>query len=1491
MTRRRALPPPSSPAGVLALVLLLGMLVLSAAEGQVGTACIDCTTYDVAVTPDGSTVAAKPINSSSSQNFTVRNTGNNSGDTFTLSCTGLSGVTCTSVSPATVTLAANATATARAFYTTGPTVGTGRLNVAAMSPAHDEAWDQGHVFIPLVSNAPVVSLAPHSPAARDVAGCVGACFAKVWSHSTPEFFGRDAYSLTLVYHSGRARPMSTIQLDVSPGGTGATPTQYQVEVRRASDNTLITLMNGATSVFYTAGTGTRRLVAAFDRRLNNLVTRDVAVTVTVTAHFATGSPSTATVSTTTVAVDRSQGVFGAGFWPAGLQQYFATSAGKLVAEGEGAAFLFVNDAVPGGTSTPVTTSAPTWVRRTYSDGSYVEFDFSTGYPRKSVDRFGSTTNYWWTSNRLDSIGVSFTQLFRLGYDANGRLATVTDPAGRITRYTVNAQNRLTRIEDPDGRATTLTYDADDLLVGVTARNGAQWRTGYDPLNQIAADSAPAVQIYTGVSKRPVVQYASELTAAWQPAIAGTSLASSKGAVQGDTLMARVTAPRGGVTRYARDRFGLPTRVVNHYGATTTIVRDTMGRATSITEPNAHVTTRTFSGYRLTQVKDVTTGRVINYTYNARNDLTTESGDVTRRDFHYYSGEPGGPAGALKQIYVGNTAAYPNVSASAVSLGISSAFSDGRLSLIKDGANHLTHYEYFGPTGKGALTEVRDPKGNVTKWYYDAAGRLDSTKVPSSGTFIHTHGVMNQKLTDRNPLGQQVTYGYDAATLDVVRITDAKGQVYKFAYNSLGLLSARHDLADTTKADSLWYDEEGNVRKVKTRRGHVVTLDWDLVGRLLTRTAPGLPVDSFRYANNGRWMVAANANAYDSLAYDQAGRLVFQREKVGNLSAVWATTYDDHDRVVTRQLTSYAPTGYQSYSGYKYHSITGVLDTVCTSAATCVETVLDPELLPATTKYYEPGGPAGSTWTWSQGFDASHRVLSRSFSPSALNTQFGVSVGRDSLNRVRFRTAVSGQKPIRLFRYDKLHRLMNSCDSTAGVATCTNEYGLSGTNAYAYDAAGNRVDPDAPGPVSIGAGNRLSQFKDKTFAHDAGGNITSKSGLGFTETYTWDALGRLARADWDGGLSASFAYDAFGRRISKTTTAGTQRYVHDGDRVVMDVDAAGNVTNEYFHDPKTGDLLMIRNTAWVDSWYRAVAITDPELGTLRGLAKFTGGAMIKRYTENPWGVAVQDTGLAVRFRMAGQEYDWETGLYYMRARYYDPKLGRFLSEDPLGVAGGLNLYAYANNDPVNWSDPSGLDPCPEGGDKKKTNCGSGDGDGDNAYHLPELSVTVPQTGGASPPIYLPLPGRCTSYPTIGPGRGLGGGRGGSSTPVRDAVTTYIRNLRNPACAHATLVAGVSTAGDVTFVGAGLKALTNGLRGISFLSQAMRASGKASGELVNASVKRFDAARYFTNVAGIGYLMDLQLFHPLAGASGFHPADLAPISGSIRAMGTAADACMP
>ena len=150
---------------------------------------------------------------------------------------------------------------------------------------------------------------------------------------------------------------------------------------------------------------------------------------------------------------------------------------------------------------------------------------------------------------------------------------------------------------------------------------------------------------------------------------------------------------------------------------------------------------------------------------------------------------------------------------------------------------------------------------------------------------------------------------------------------------------------------------------------------------------------------------------------------------------------------------------------------------------------------------------------------------------------------------------------------------------------------------------------------------------------------------------------------------------------------TTWYVYDSDQIVMDVNASnGAMVAEYGY---LGDADLFGMRTPTDT---LVALSTPTNETVVGLARAWNGVEVKRYPvlDTPWSQQSPDTGLVVRFRMGDQEYDQETGLYHLGARYYDPQLGRFLSEDPIGIAGGLNLYAYAGNDPVNHRDPSGLD---------------------------------------------------------------------------------------------------------------------------------------------------------------------------------------------------------
>ena len=284
-----------------------------------------------------------------------------------------------------------------------------------------------------------------------------------------------------------------------------------------------------------------------------------------------------------------------------------------------------------------------------------------------------------------------------------------------------------------------------------------------------------------------------------------------------------------------------------------------------------------------------------------------------------------------------------------------------------------------------------------------------------------------------------------------------------------------------------------------------------------------------------------------------------------------------------------------------------------------------------------------------------------------------------------------------FQYDANGQLTNACQYL-GSPYCWGEYGSAVLPAYAYDAAGNRSESWAQ--PTQGPGNRLLRFKNYALSYDRNGNDTLKAGLGTSGPWTstdttrmaWNALGQLVRVErWNAGGAHtvdSLFYDALGRRVAKKLNSTTTWYVYDGDQVVMDVTTGSTLLAEYAY-LGSSNLLGMRTPS--DT---LVAITTPPNGTVVGLARARDGAEMKRYPvlNTPWSQQQPDTGLVVRFRMGGQEYDQETGLYHLGARYYDPQLGRFLSEDPIGIAGGLNLYAYAGNDPVNRRDPSGLDGC-------------------------------------------------------------------------------------------------------------------------------------------------------------------------------------------------------
>jgi len=200
-------------------------------------------------------------------------------------------------------------------------------------------------------------------------------------------------------------------------------------------------------------------------------------------------------------------------------------------------------------------------------------------------------------------------------------------------------------------------------------------------------------------------------------------------------------------------------------------------------------------------------------------------------------------------------------------------------------------------------------------------------------------------------------------------------------------------------------------------------------------------------------------------------------------------------------------------------------------------------------------------------------------------------------------------------------------------------------------------------------------------------------------YTYDYRNRLTRVEArsSGGIilsEADYTYDIFDRRIAKTVDADgdgtgaaeTTRFVYDGDHVWADFDASGTITARYLFGDRIDEILARWQPGNGTAWY----LTD-RLGTVRDIVD-ASGLLINTITYDSFGNVLLQTDAAAgdRYLFTGREFDAETGLYYYRARYYDPATGRFISQDPIGFdAGDANLYRYVGNAPTNATDPTGL----------------------------------------------------------------------------------------------------------------------------------------------------------------------------------------------------------
>ena len=292
----------------------------------------------------------------------------------------------------------------------------------------------------------------------------------------------------------------------------------------------------------------------------------------------------------------------------------------------------------------------------------------------------------------------------------------------------------------------------------------------------------------------------------------------------------------------------------------------------------------------------------------------------------------------------------------------------------------------------------------------------------------------------------------------------------------------------------------------------------------------------------------------------------------------------------------------------------------------------------------------------------------------------VTIGYDDADR---RTSVT---------YPNTNSVTYAYNAASELSSLTYKQGVTtlGDLTYTYDAAGNRIKvggsfartnlPPALTTTSYNANNQQTTFGTSTETYDLNGNLATTTDAGVTTTYTWNVRNQLTGISKT-GFTASFTYDSFGRRTGKTINGTTTNFVYDGLNPVQEKNGA----------TVTANLLT---GLGIDEFFTRTdgvgvrAFLPDALGSTVALGDGTG-TLQTQYTYEPFGVTTQ-TGSASTssYKYTGREDDG-SGLYFYRARYYQPQFQRFIAEDPIGFLGGdANLYGYVTENPLYYTDPAG-----------------------------------------------------------------------------------------------------------------------------------------------------------------------------------------------------------
>jgi RHS repeat-associated protein len=481
---------------------------------------------------------------------------------------------------------------------------------------------------------------------------------------------------------------------------------------------------------------------------------------------------------------------------------------------------------------------------------------------------------------------------------------------------------------------------------------------------------------------------------------------------------------------------------------------------------------------------------------------------------------------------------------------------------------------------------------------------------------------------------------------------------QFAYNARGWVT--ETTFPSTLQESYTYDAMGNLLSKTDRKGNTIQYVYDALYRLEQKTYPDQSSVEYAYDLAGKVLQVGDPTGSYGFAYDNMGRLIGTSTQYAWLPGLNFQNAYGYDAASNRTSLT-APDG--SVTSYTYDTLNR-LHTLGNTWAGSFGFGYD--ALSRRTSLTRPNGV-----NTSYSYDAVSHLLSV-LHQAGLNTLDGASYTYDAAgNRTSKTNYLNGITSN--YSYDPIYELTQV---TQGGGT---------TESYNYDAVGNRLSSLSVPNYSYNSSNELTSNSVGSYTYDANGNTLSDAS---GRSFTWDFENRLTQAVVPGtnGGATTFKYDPFGRRVQKSGPLGTTNYLYDGPSDIEEADGSGSTLARYAQSPAVDQpLAEFRSSA--ASYY-----AQDGLGSITSLSS-AAGAVAGTITYDSFGNLIASTGtLTNPFKYTGREVDTETGIYYYRARYYDPASGRFIREDPRkDVVAGLNFYVYVHNNSPTFLDPFGRGP--------------------------------------------------------------------------------------------------------------------------------------------------------------------------------------------------------